>query len=535
MNETPLMRQYNSIKARHPNALLLFRVGDFYETFCEDAIITSRILGIVLTKRSNGAAADMELAGFPYHALDTYLPKLVRAGQRVAICDQLEDPKMTKTIVKRGVTELVTPGIAYNEQILEQKENNFLAAVYFNGKTNGIAFLDISTGEFFLADGGSEYADNLLQGFKPSEVILQRSHLQKFKETFGNKFYTTVFEDWVFKEEFGMDLLLRHFGVNSLKGFGVENLKDGIVAAGAVMHYLSETHHNKLQHICKISRIDEDLYVWLDRFTIRNLELIQPMSEDGKTLSDVLDFTASPMGARLLKRWIILPVKDIPTIEHRLDIVEYLFENEDLSEKIYGSLKTIGDMERLIARSSAGRISPREMTYMKRALIAFEEIKKICQQSSSPALSALSDSLNPCATIRKRIQNELTDDPPALVNKGNVIKKGVNQQLDELRDISHSGKNYLANIQRVETQRTGISSLRIGYNNVFGYYLEVTNTHKDKVPQEWIRKQTLVNAERYITNELKEYEEKILGAEEKIIELETKLFNELVVDRKSVV
>ena len=526
---TPLMKQYNSIKAKHPNALLLFRVGDFYETFGEDAITTSRILGIVLTKRSNGAASEVELAGFPYHALDSYLPKLVRAGQRVAICDQLEDPKFAKTIVKRGVTELVTPGIAYNEQILEQKENNFLAAVHFNGKTSGIAFLDVSTGEFFLAEGSTEYIDKLLQGFKPSEVALQRSLLQKFKDTFGNKFYTTVFEDWVFKEEFGMDLLLRHFSVNSLKGFGVENLKDGIVAAGAVLHYLSETRHDKLQHILKISRIDEDHYVWLDRFTIRNLELVHAMSEDGKTLSDVLDFTASPMGARLLKRWIILPVKDIPAIEHRLDIVEYLFENDEFRDNLYDLLKTIGDLERLIARSSAGRISPREMIYLKRALIAIKEIKILCQQSNSPALSVLADSLNPCAAIRNRIQAELMDEPPAAVNKGGVIKKGVNEELDQLREIAHSGKDYLANIQRKEVARTGIPSLRIAYNNVFGYYLEVTNTHKDKVPPEWIRKQTLVNAERYITEELKEYEEKILGAEEKILVIEAKLFSELIV------
>ena len=528
-NDTPLMKQYSAIKAKHPNALLLFRVGDFYETFGEDAITTSRILGIILTKRQNGAAAEMELAGFPYHALDNYLPKLVRAGQRVAICDQLEDPKLAKTIVKRGVTELVTPGIAYNEQILEQKENNFLAAIHFNGKTNGVAFLDISTGEFLLAEGSGEYVEKLLQSFKPSEVALQRSQLQKFKDVFGNKFYTTVFEDWVFREEFGTELLLRHFGVNSLKGFGVENLKDGIVAAGAVLHYLSETNHDKLQHICKLSRIDEDYYVWLDRFTIRNLELVHAMSEDGTALSDVLDHTASPMGARLLKRWIILPVKDIPTIEHRLDIVEYLFENEELRNKIYDHLKAVGDIERLIARSSVGRISPREMTYVKRALVAIEEIKKVCQQSSSPALAALSDSLNPCVTIRKRIETELTDDPPAAVNKGNVIKKGVNSELDELRAISHSGKDYLANIQRLEIERTDITSLKIGYNNVFGYYLEVTNAHKNKVPSEWIRKQTLVNAERYITEELKEYEEKILGAEEKILATETKLFNELIV------
>ena len=528
-NDTPLMKQYNSIKSKHPNALLLFRVGDFYETFGEDAITTSRILGIVLTKRQNGAASEVELAGFPYHALDNYLPKLVRAGQRVAICDQLEDPKFTKTIVKRGVTELVTPGIAYNEQILEQKENNFLAAVHLNGKTNGVAFLDVSTGEFFVAEGSGEYIDKLLQGFKPNEVALQRSYLQKFKDTFGNKFYTTVFEDWVFKEEFGMDLLLRHFGVSSLKGFGVENLRDGVVAAGAVLHYLSETRHDKLQHICKISRIDEDHHVWLDRFTIRNLELVHAMSEDGKTLSDVLDFTASPMGARLLKRWMILPLKDIPAIEHRLDIVEHLFENDEFRDKIYELLKTIGDLERLIARSSAGRISPREMIYLKRALVAIGEIKTVCQQSNSPALAAIADSLNPCTAIRKRIQSELADEPPAAVNKGGVIKKGVNEELDTLREISFSGKDYLANIQRKEVARTGIPSLRIAYNNVFGYYLEVTNTHKDKVPPEWIRKQTLVNAERYITEELKEYEEKILGAEEKILALEAKLFSELIV------
>lgn len=526
--DTPLMKQYNAIKAKHPNALLLFRVGDFYETFGEDAVVASRILGIVLTKRSNGAAADMELAGFPHHSLDTYLPKLVRAGQRVAICDQLEDPKMAKTIVKRGVTELVTPGIAYNDQILEQKENNFLAAVHFDGACAGIALLDISTGEFYLAEGSIEYADKLLQSFKPREVVVQRNHLTKFKEIFGNKFYTSVFEDWVFKEEFGTEALLRHFGVNTLKGFGVEEQKRGIAAAGAIMHYLSETQHDRLQHICKLSRITEEHYVWLDRFTIRNLELIQSMGEGGKTLLDILDATASPMGSRLLRRWITLPIKEISSLEQRLDIVEYLIQNEDFSNKIYDLLKTVGDLERLIARSSVGRISPREMLYVRRALTAVDELKQLCEQSNSPALNVLADQLNPCSSIRKRIEKELVDDPPTAVSKGSVIKSGVNEQLDGLRAIAFSGKDYLAGIQARESERTGIPSLKIAFNNVFGYYLEVTNTHKEKVPPEWVRKQTLVNAERYITEELKEYEEKILGSEEKILQLETRLFNELI-------
>lgn len=530
INETPLMRQYNAFKAKYPNAMLLFRVGDFYETFGEDAKVASRILGIVLTKRSNGAAASMDLAGFPHHALDTYLPKLVRAGQRVAICDQLEDPKLAKTIVKRGVTELVTPGVSYNDKTFDVTENNFLSAVHFCDKNNGVAFLDISTGEFYAAQGSIEYIDKLFQTFKPREVVLQRKELKRFKEYFGDKYYTATFDDWVFTEEFGYDLLLRHFGTTSLKGFGIDTITNGVIAAGAVLHYLSETHHDKVQHITKIGRVEEGKYVWLDRFTIRNLELVTPINEDGKTLLDVLDNTVSPMGSRLLKRWVVLPLKDISTIEQRLDMVAFMMKNEIFFNELSKMIDRIGDLERLIAKASVQRINPKEVVRVAESLKAVEEVKTLCGKCSNPSLVALADQLNACKTIRKKIEKEIHKDPPALLNKGQVIANGVNEELDELRKLAYSGKDYLTGVQRREIQNTGITSLKIGFNNVFGYYLEVTNSHKDKVPANWIRKQTLVNAERYITEELKEYEEKILGAEDKIAVIENKLYNDLVLE-----
>ena len=522
------MKQYNAIKAKYPDALLLFRVGDFYETFGEDAIKTSNILGIVLTRRANGKDSYIELAGFPYHAIDTYLPKLVKAGQRVAICDQLEDPKLAKKIVKRGVTELVTPGVSYNDKILEQKENNFLAGVHLDSKNSGVSFLDISTGEFFVAQGSIEYIDKLLQSFTPSEIIIQKNKRNKFYEYFGDKFYINTFDDWVFTEEFSYELLLRHFATNSLKGFGVENLKNAIIAAGAALHYLAETHHDKVQHICNISRIEEDKYVWLDKFTIRNLELLFSPYENAATLLDVIDHTISPMGARLLKRWIVLPLKDKQPIEERFDIVEYILKNPDFSEVLKQNIKITGDLERLISKVAVGKINPRELIQLKRALYAVEEIKNACSASSERSLQKIAEQLNFCNSARQRIDKEINPDPPALLNKGNVISKGVSEELDNLRELAFSGKDYLKKIQKREIEQTGITSLKIGFNNVFGYYLEVTNTHKDKVPDEWYRKQTLTNSERYITEELKEYEEKILGAEEKIMALEIKLFNELV-------
>lgn len=525
--ETPLMKQYFSIKAKYPDALLLFRVGDFYETFGEDAIKTSGILGIVLTRRANGAASFVELAGFPYHALDTYLPKLVKAGLRVAICDQLEDPKLTKTIVKRGVTELVTPGVSLNDKVLDHKTNNFLASLHLENKTTGISFLDISTGEFLIAQGGNDYIDKLLQSFRPSEVIVQKNKLRQFQELFGEKFYTSTFEDWVFMKDFSYNLLLKHFGTTSLKGFGVESLEYGIIAAGASLHYLGETQHDKIRHITKLARIEEDRYVWLDRFTIRNLELLNTNNENARTLIDVIDQTITPMGSRLMKRWLILPLKDKQPIEERLNMVEYLLEQREFDKLLQQNIKYIGDLERLISKVAVGKITPREVVQLKRSLDAVVPIKNACAKSTDNALKRIAEQLNPCPLISERIGTQINPDPPALVNKGNVINSGVSADLDELRNLAYSGKDYLLQIQKREIERTGIPSLKIAYNNVFGYYLEVTNTHKDKVPSDWQRKQTLVNAERYITEELKHYEEKILGAEEKMLEIEMRLFNEL--------
>ena len=526
---TPLMKQYHSIKAKHPDAILLFRVGDFYETFGPDAIKTSGILGITLTRRANGTNASIELAGFPYHAIDTYLPKLVRAGQRVAICDQLEDPKLTKTIVKRGITELVTPGISFNDSILNNKENNFLACVYIENKIAGIALLDISTGEFITSEGSFDYIDKLLQSFNPKEVLVERSKSKVFSEVFGNKFYIFKLDDWAFTEESAYDRLIKHFETTSLKGFGIQNIRFGIIAAGAIIHYLDLTQHDKIQHITKISRLDEDKYVWLDKFTIRNLELIIPISEGGKTFIDIIDKTITPMGSRLIKRWVILPLKDVQNIKNRQNIIEYFLKNTENKAEIEKYIKLIGDLERIISKVAINKILPREVNQLKTALEAITPIKKICSESNEINLQKLAEQLNPCQLIKDKIANEITDDPPNLINKGNVIRKGISKELDELRDILYSGKDYLNKVQQREIEKTGISSLKISFNNVFGYYIEVRNTHKDKVPPEWIRKQTLVSAERYITEELKEYETKILGAEEKIIEIETKLFNELII------
>lgn len=525
---TPLMKQYNAIKAKHPSALLLFRVGDFYETFKEDAVTASRVLGIVLTKRKNGKASHIELAGFPHHSLNTYLPKLVRAGYRVAICDQLEDPKMTKTIVKRGVTELVTPGVTFNDNVLNQKENNFLAAVHFSKHKIGVSFLDVSTGEFLVAEGNTEYIDKLLQSLKPTEILFQKGKKNKFEELFGNKFYTFQLDDWVFTPDFANELLTNQFGTKSLKGFGIEDLKIATVSAGVVLQYLKDTHNNKSEHIATISRIEEDNYVWLDRFTIRNLELISSTNQDATTLIDVIDKTVSPMGGRLMKRWMLLPLKDISKIANRHSIVEGFVTNEDLLRNLTENLNRISDLERLISKVAIGKISPREVVYLKRSLDALVPIKEACLGSKIKPLKILGEQINTCDSVREKIEKELFEDAPVLLNKGNVIKDGVNQELDDLRAISNSGKDYLLQMQQRETERTGITSLKIAFNNVFGYYIEVRNTHKDKVPEEWIRKQTLVSAERYITEELKEYETKILGAEDKIQELEAKIYHDLV-------
>ncbi len=528
VKETPLMKQYNRIKAKYPDALLLFRVGDFYETFGADAVRAAKVLDIVLTKRKNGAAATIELAGFPHHSLDTYLPKLVRAGFRVAICDQLEDPKTTKTIVKRGVTELVTPGVTYNDSVLDGKSNNFLAAIHFQGDMVGISFLDISTGEYLVAEGRLEYAEKLLQGFKPSEVLVQKQSREKFYELFGQEYHTFGLEDWAYSEDFGKELLMRHFKVKSLKGFGIEEMTAGVVAAGAALHYLGETKHDDLSHLSSISRISEEKYVWLDRFTIRNLELIHSTSENGTSLIQILDETASPMGSRMLKRWVLLPLKDYSQINERLEIVEFFIKNTPLANNILEPLKAIGDLERLISKAATGRINPREVYQLKRALDSIVPIKDICEKSSLKSLQHLGDQLNLCIKLRERIETEIQEDAPALVHKGGIIRAGVHEELDELRDISFKGKDYLQDIQERESAITGIPSLKIAYNNVFGYYLEVRNSHKDKVPSEWIRKQTLTQAERYITEELKIYEGKILGAEEKISVIESRLFQELV-------
>ena len=528
MVETPLMKQYIEMKGKHPDAILFFRVGDFYETFSEDAITASEILGITLTRRANGSAQYVELAGFPHHALDTYLPKLVRAGKRVAICEQLEDPKLTKKLVKRGITELVTPGVSINDNILNHKENNFLAGIHFGKNICGIAFLDISTGEFLTAEGNYDYIDKLLNNFGPKEVLFERSKRKQFEEHFGTRFFTFELDDWIFTEDAATDRLLKHFETKNLKGFGVHTLKNGIIAAGSLLYYLDITQHKQISHITALSRIEEERYVRLDKFTVRSLELLNTMNEGGKSLLDVIDRTTSPMGARMLKRWIVFPLKDIRPINERLDVVEYFFKEPEIKEEIDQQLSLIGDMERLISKVAVGRISPREVVQLKVALSAIEPIRDICIRSGEPVLQSIGEQLNPCSLIRDRIEKEINPDAPTLVNRGGIICKGVNTELDELREMSYSGKDYLLHIQQREIERTGIPSLKISFNNVFGYYIEVRNTHKDKVPEEWIRKQTLVNAERYITQELKEYEEKILGAEEKIITLETRLFNELI-------
>lgn len=522
------MKQYYQIKSKHPDAILLFRVGDFYETFGEDAIKAAEILGITLTKRANGAASFVELAGVPYHALDTYLPKLVRAGQRVAICEQLEDPKKTKKIVKRGVTEMVTPGVSLNDNVLEHRENNFLASVHLEKSVAGVAFLDISTGEFLTAEGSFDYIDKLLNSFQPKEVLLERSKQQQFKDLFGEKFYTYKLDDWVYTEENATDKLLKRFQTSSLKGFGVQNLQFGIIAAGSILQYLEITQHEQLQHVSTLSRIEEDRYVWLDKFTIRNLELFFSINEGAKTLVDVMDRTISPMGARLLKRWVALPLKDEKPIKERHDVVDFLLNDVDFKDLLAEHIKEIGDLERIISKVATGRVNPREVVQLKHALTAIEPIKNACLKSGNEALKKIGDQLNPCLNIRDRIEKELFPDPPALLSKGNYIADGVSADLDEFRKLAFSGKDYLLQIQQREIERTGIPSLKISFNNVFGYYIEVRNTHKDKVPPEWIRKQTLVSAERYITEELKEYEVKILGAEEKSLELEQKLFLDLV-------
>lgn len=528
VKETPLMKQYNEIKRKYPDACLLFRVGDFYETFGEDAVRASKILGIVLTKRGAGSEGETALAGFPHHSLNTYLPKLVKAGLRVAICDQLEDPKMTKTIVKRGVTELVTPGVSMNDEVLQSKTNNFLAAIYFANKIIGISFLDVSTGEFLTAQGNAEYIDKLLQNFSPSEVLIPKNKKGEFKEAFGEDFHNFYLEDWVFKEDYAFETLTKHFQTVSLKGFGIEDLNEGIIASGAILYYLSETQHNKVQHITSIQRIAEDAYVWMDRFTIRNLELYHSYNPNAVTLLDVIDKTLSPMGGRLLKRWLALPLKDSHKIKGRHQVVSYLKENQSVLKNIQNQIKQISDLERLISKIAAGKVSPREVIYLKESLDAIIPIKTLALQSQQEAVKVIGDSLHSCDLLREKIKSVLNQDAPVAIAKGNAIAPGVHAELDELRAISTSGKEFLEGIEKRESQATGISSLKISFNNVFGYYIEVRNMHKDKVPTEWIRKQTLVNAERYITEELKEYETKILGAEEKIHKIEVELFEQLV-------
>ncbi len=527
VEQTPLMKQYYGIKAKYPDALVLFRMGDFFETFDQDAVIASQVLGIVLTKRANGAAAHIDLAGFPHHSLDLYLPKLVKAGYRVAICEQLEDPKLTKTIVKRGVTEVVTPGVALGDKMLDHKSNNFLASVYMTKDENGIAFIDVSTGEFFLAQGSRDYIDKLLQTFQPAEIIFSKSAQKDFKLKFGSKFYTYAIDDWVYQFDYAQDTLLKHFETQSLKGFGVEGMNPGIIAAGAIIHYLGETEHPNLKHITSLSRLWENKHIWLDKFTIRNLELIHSPHEGGISLFQVLDQTVSPMGSRMLKKWILLPLIEKHAIDERLTIVEFFIKNQEEAKNISALIKQIGDLERLISKVPLGKISPREMAHLRKALNCIAGIKNICLSSDLPYLKKIADQFNPCSLLVERIEKELTDEPPATLQKGEIIKNGVNADLDELRGISTSGKDYLARIQQKETERTGLP-VKIGFNNVFGYYLEVTNKYKNQVPADWIRKQTLTNGERFITPELKEYEEKILGADEKILALEIKLFQELV-------
>lgn len=528
--ETPLMKQYFEIKEKHPDAILLFRVGDFYETFLEDAIAASDILGITLTRRANGSAQSVELAGFPHHALDTYLPKLVRAGRRVAICDQLEDPKLTKKLVKRGITELVTPGVSINDNVLNHKENNFLASLHIEKNKAGVAFLDISTGEFLTAEGSFDYVDKLLSSMTPKEILLERSKRNIFEQQFNIRSFTFELEDWVFTTEAATDRLLKHFETKSLKGFGVQDLKLGIIASGAILHYLDITQHLQIGHITHLSRIEEDRYVWLDQFTIRNLELYGTIHSEGKTLADIIDRTITPMGARLLKRWIAFPLKDVKPIRERLDVVESFFREPNLKEEFVRSLSVIGDLERIISKVAVARVSPREMVQLKVALESIVPIKNACLSSENSVLKRIGEQLNPCSSIKERIEKTIYNDPPNLINRGGVIAEGVDAELDELRKIAFSGKNYLLQLQQRESDATGIPSLKISYNNVFGYYIEVRNTHKDKVPESWIRKQTLTNAERYITQELKEYEEKILGAEEKILSIEARIYNELVLE-----
>ena len=525
---TPMMKQFLDLKAKHPDAVMLFRCGDFYETYSTDAIVAAEILGITLTKRANGKGKTIEMAGFPHHALDTYLPKLVRAGKRVAICDQLEDPKMTKKLVKRGITELVTPGVSINDNVLNYKENNFLAAVHFGKASCGVAFLDISTGEFLTAEGPFDYIDKLLNNFAPKEILFERGKRLMFEGNFGSKFFTFELDDWVFTETTAREKLLKHFETKNLKGFGVEHLKNGIIASGAILQYLTMTQHTQIGHITSLARIEEDKYVRLDKFTVRSLELIGNMNDGGSSLLNVIDRTISPMGARLLKRWMVFPLKDEKPINERLNVVEYFFRQPDFKELIEEQLHLIGDLERIISKVAVGRVSPREVVQLKVALQAIEPIKQACMEADNASLNRIGEQLNLCISIRDRIAKEIKNDPPLLINKGGVIQDGVNADLDELRQISYSGKDYLLKIQQRESEETGIPSLKVAYNNVFGYYIEVRNVHKDKVPKEWIRKQTLVNAERYITQELKEYEEKILGAEDKILILETQLYTDLV-------
>ncbi len=525
---TPMMKQFLDLKAKHPDAVMLFRCGDFYETYSTDAVVAAEILGITLTKRANGKEKTVEMAGFPHHALDTYLPKLIRAGKRVAICDQLEDPKLTKKLVKRGITELVTPGVSINDNILNHRENNFLAAVHFGKGACGVAFLDISTGEFLTAEGPFDYVDKLLNNFSPKEVLFERGRRGMFEGNFGSKFFTFELDDWVFTETTAREKLLKHFEVKNLKGFGVEHLRNGVIASGAILQYLIMTQHTQIGHVTSLARIEEDKYVRLDKFTVRSLELMGSMNDGGSSLLSVIDKTISPMGARLLRRWLVFPLKDVRPIDERLDVVEYFFRQPDFKDLIEEQLHLIGDLERIISKVAVGRVSPREVVALKVALQAIEPIKEACMQADNASLNRIGEQLNICRSIRDRIDREINNDPPLLVNKGGIIKQGVNAELDELRRIAYTGKDYLLQVQQRESEQTGIPSLKIGYNNVFGYYIEVRNVHKDKVPQEWIRKQTLVNAERYITQELKEYEEKILGAEDKILALETQLYNELV-------